>query len=70
MPDPASRPLLEDLLGKTIDCTLNKAATHIRYLNEPFLTEKIQLGAIEVVKKELEESKIYNAEQKARLLKC
>lgn len=33
IPGPASRPLLEDIVGKTIDCTLNKAGTHIRYQN-------------------------------------
>lgn len=65
---PASRPLLEDLVGKTIGCTLNKAGTHIRYQNEAFLTEKIEQGAIEVVQKELEESKIYSADAKGRLL--
>ena len=34
------------------------------------LKEKIEMGVIEVVQKEIEESKIYNAEQKGRLLKC
>lgn len=66
---PVSRPLLDDFVGITIDCTLNKTATHIRYQNEVFLTQKIEVGAIEVVKKELEESKIYNAEAKSRLMK-
>ena len=52
VPGPASRPLLEDLVGKTLGCTLNKAGTHIRYQNETFLTEKIEQGAIEVVQKD------------------
>ena len=39
-------------------------------MNEPLLKEKIEMGVFEVVQKEIEESKIYNAEQKGRLLKC
>lgn len=36
VPSLASRPILEDLIGKNIECTLNKTATHIRYQNEAF----------------------------------
>ena len=42
----SARPLLEDLIGKNIECTLNKAGTHIRYMNEPFLKEKIEMGVL------------------------
>ena len=49
--DPAVRPLFEDLIGKDIECTLNKAGTYIRYINEAFIKEKIEQGAFEVVQK-------------------
>ena len=32
----SARPLLEDLIGKNIECTLNKGANRIRYQNEEF----------------------------------
>lgn len=38
VPSLSSRPLLEDLIGKNIECTLNKNATQIRYQNEAFFT--------------------------------
>lgn len=62
----AHRILFADFLGQDIECTLNKAATHIRYLNEPFITRMLSLGALTVVPKELEESKIYSADLKSR----
>lgn len=62
------RALFADLLGHTIECTLNKNGTHIRYQNEVFLAKQVAAGAMEVVQKELEESKIYSPAQKARFL--
>jgi hypothetical protein len=62
------RGLFADLLGQTIECTLNKNGTHIRYQNEAFLAKQVASGAMEVVQKELEESKIYSSAQKARFL--
>ena len=35
----------------------------------PFLSEKVASGAMDVVQKELEESKIYSNEQKNKLMK-
>jgi hypothetical protein len=55
-------------VGQTIECTLNKNGTHIRYQNESFLAQKVASGAMEVVQKELEESKIYSNVQKNRFL--
>ena len=48
---------------------MNKNLTHIRYQNLPFLSEKVASGAMEIVQKELEESKIYSNEQKNKLQK-
>jgi len=49
--DPIFRHHFDDFIGQNIECTLNKAGTHIRYMNEAFLSEKLAAGAMEVVAK-------------------
>jgi hypothetical protein len=60
------RHYLDDFIDSEIECTLSKNGGAIRYQNVPFLLNLLEKGVLTIVQKELDESKIYNSEQKSK----